>query len=113
MPPYLVAFTISDFISKEGELTTNDEGDNNNDVPFLIWCRKELVNQTQYGSKIGPKLLNFYEKYFGVPYALPKLDLVAIPDFAAGAMENWGLITFKYINTLKIPVYIIIYLLPL
>jgi tricorn protease interacting factor F2/3 len=43
------------------------------------------------------KSLEFYEKYFGIPYDLPKLHLIAVPEFAYGAMENWGAITFREI----------------
>ena len=56
-------------------------------------CRKASL---QPALEIAAKILPEYEKLFGVPYALPKLDLVAIPDFAAGAMENWGLITYRW-----------------
>jgi len=49
----------------------------------------------QFSLDLGKKLLTSYEKYFGIKYPLPKLDLIAIPDFAAGAMENWGAITFR------------------
>jgi aminopeptidase N len=42
-----------------------------------------------------PLLLPAADEYFGIPYPLPKMDLLAIPDFAAGAMENWGAITYS------------------
>lgn len=47
------------------------------------------------GLKFGRKALDFCENNFGTKYPLPKLDLIAIPDFAFGAMENWGAITFR------------------
>ena len=49
----------------------------------------------RYSLNLGKKLLASYEEYFSIEYPLPKLDLIAIPDFAAGAMENWGAITFR------------------
>ncbi len=49
------------------------------------------------------KFIRFYESYFGIKYQLPKLDLLAIPDFAAGAMENWGAITFREVELIADP----------
>jgi tricorn protease interacting factor F2/3 len=49
------------------------------------------------------KFVKFYESYFGIRYQLPKLDLIAIPDFAAGAMENWGAITFREVELIADP----------
>lgn len=41
-----------------------------------------------------PKFLEYYEKYFGISYSLPKLDMIAIPNFNSGGMENWGLVIY-------------------
>lgn len=57
--------------------------------------RPEFIHKANYALNITSKILNYYEDVFGVPYALDKVDLIAIPDFASGAMENWGLITFR------------------
>lgn len=49
----------------------------------------------KFSLDLAKKFLRYYEKYFDIKYPLPKLDLIAVPDFAAGAMENWGAITFR------------------
>lgn len=88
MSTYLVAYVVSKFVHVEsppGFSTTK----------FRIWARKDSLEQTAYASIIGPKVLNFFEQYFNVSFPLPKQDMIAIPDFSAGAMENWGLITYR------------------
>lgn len=54
------------------------------------------MEQARYAIDLGPKLLQYFENYFGIPFPLPKIDMVAVPDFGFNAMENWGLITFRY-----------------
>ncbi|XP_047022343.1 aminopeptidase N-like isoform X1 [Helicoverpa zea] len=91
MSTYLVAYVLSDFKSLETSYTSKD----NITIPIKIWTRPELIGKAKYASTITPKLLAYYEEVFGVPYALDKMDLIAIPDFSSGAMENWGLVTFR------------------
>lgn len=62
-----------------------------NGATFKIWARRDAIEQVEYAKVIGPKVLQFFEKTFNAPYPLPKMDMIAIPDFGAGAMENWGM----------------------
>uniref|UniRef100_A0A1B6CLC6 Aminopeptidase n=1 Tax=Clastoptera arizonana TaxID=38151 RepID=A0A1B6CLC6_9HEMI len=84
MSTYLVAFTVDDF-----SYLSNTERN------FTVWARKDAIEQAQYSLVIGPKILKHYEQYFNISFPLPKIDMIALPDFAAGAMENWGLITYR------------------
>ena len=64
-------------------------------VQIRVVTTKGNKSKGKFSLELGKKLLTSYEKYFGIKYPLPKLDLIAVPDFAAGAMENWGAITFR------------------
>ena len=88
MSTYLVAFVVSKFGYEISPQTDNN-------VMFRIWARKDALDQIAYAKKVGPEMLQYFEKYFNVSYPLPKQDMIAIPDFSAGAMENWGLITYR------------------
>lgn len=68
-----------------------------NATEVRVWARPEALDQTDRAVEVTPAMLEFLEQYFQVPFPLPKVDLVAIPDFSSGAMENWGLITYRYI----------------
>jgi len=87
MSTYLVAFVIGEFDYVEG---TDRDG-----VLIRVYTPLGKHEQGKFALEIATKTLPFYNDYFGVAYPLPKLDLIAIPDFAAGAMENWGLVTYR------------------
>jgi len=55
-----------------------------------VYTPPGLSEQGRFALEVATKTLTFFAEYFGEPYPLPKMDLVAVPDFAAGAMENWS-----------------------
>ncbi|XP_050699388.1 aminopeptidase N-like isoform X2 [Eriocheir sinensis] len=87
MSTYLVAFVVSDFAN----LSTTP----NNKTLFRVWARESAIQQAEFARQVGPPILLYFEEYFNQSYPLPKQDMIAIPDFSAGAMENWGLITYR------------------
>jgi len=87
MSTYLVAFVI-------GKLETTETIDVDG-VPLRVVCTPGKVGLARYALEVGAFALRFFTDYFNIPYPGDKVDLVAIPDFAAGAMENLGCITFR------------------
>ncbi|XP_068748162.1 leucyl-cystinyl aminopeptidase-like [Montipora capricornis] len=90
MSSYLVAFAVLDFKWKEKK---TDSG-----VAVRIHAPASDYDRLDYALDSAVKVLSYYEKLFEEPYPLPKLDLLAIPDLLIGAMENWGLVTFRRVH---------------
>lgn len=91
MSTYLVAYMVSELSFVESESRDGE-------AQFRIIARKDAIDQTELAKNAGPLVLKYYEEYFDEKFPLFKQDMVAIPDFAAGAMENWGLVTYRYAN---------------
>ncbi|MEZ5255901.1 MAG: M1 family aminopeptidase [Ilumatobacteraceae bacterium] len=86
MSSYLVAFVV-------GPLEATDPVDVNG-TPLRVVYPKGKAGLTAFGLDCGRAALAWFEEYYGIPYPGDKVDLVGLPDFAAGAMENLGCITF-------------------
>lgn len=71
MSTYLLAFAVTDFSHLQSGL-------------FRVWARPDAIRSATYSLDIGPKILKCYEDFFGIPYPLPKVDMIALPDFTAG-----------------------------
>ena len=83
MSPYVVAFVVSDFIEVKGDRVS-------------VWSRVQLKKYMNHAATLGNRSLEFLEDFTKFKYPLKEMNLVAIPDFDMGAMENWGLVTFRY-----------------
>ena len=83
MATYLVAFAVLDFkVSKAN-------GKNK------FWARPNALEDASHASEIAAEFFTFMKKFTKMPNIMPQTNFLAVPDFDAGAMENWGLITFR------------------
>ena len=88
MSSYLLAFVIGELHKKTARTKSG--------VEVNIWATPaQNENTLDFALDIATRSIDFYDEYFGVKYPLPKSDHVALPDFSSGAMENWGLITYR------------------
>ncbi|XP_050478927.1 puromycin-sensitive aminopeptidase isoform X1 [Bombus huntii] len=87
MSTYLVAVVVGEFDYIEDK---SSDG-----VLVRVYTPKSKKEQGQFALEVATKVLPYYKTYFGIAYPLPKIDLIAIADFSSGAMENWGLVTYR------------------
>ena len=87
MSTYLVAITVGEFDYIEDK---SEEG-----ILCRVYSPLGKKEQGRFALECAVKSLTFYSKFFSVPYPLEKYDMIAIPDFSAGAMENWGLVLYR------------------
>jgi aminopeptidase N len=86
MSTYLVAMVVGDFVCRDGSA---------DDIPVRICSTPDKRALTGFALEAAEQQLAFYNSYTGIKYPFKKLDIIAVPDFAAGAMENLGAITFR------------------
>ncbi|RDL34558.1 Metalloproteases (Zincins), catalytic [Venustampulla echinocandica] len=92
MSTYLVAFIVGELNYIETDKFR---------LPVRVYAPpNQDIEHGRFSLELAARTLEFYEKTFDSPFPLPKMDMVAIPDFAAGAMENWGLITYRVVDVL-------------
>jgi len=91
MSSYLAAAVIGDFDYISQFTPTRN-------VEIRVYTQPGYSSKGRFALQHACNCLEFYEKYFGIEYPLSKMDLLAIPDFAAGAMENWGCVTYREIR---------------
>ncbi len=87
MSTYLIAFVVGDLRAIEDRASDG--------TLMRVWATTGNEEHGRFALDVSVKLLAYFNDYFGIPYPHEKLDHLAIPDFAAGAMENWGAITYR------------------
>ncbi|NWR90810.1 AMPE aminopeptidase, partial [Furnarius figulus] len=95
MSTYLVCFAVHQFAWEERKSISGK--------PLRVYAQPQQIHTAKYAADVTKIVFDFFEEYFNMSYSLPKLDKIAIPDFGTGAMENWGLITYRETNLLYDP----------
>lgn len=96
MSTYLLAFVVGDLHKKSAKTKSG--------VEVNVWATAaQPASHLDFPLDIAVRAIEFYDEYFDTPYPLPKSDHVALPDFSSGAMENWGLITYREMALLADP----------
>ncbi|VDN41829.1 unnamed protein product [Dibothriocephalus latus] len=89
--PYMSTYLVAMVVGKFDHVSTKDA----NGVDIRVFTPPGKKACGQFALEVTAKTLPFYANLFGQKFPLPKCDLVALPDFGSGAMENWGLITYR------------------
>nr|XP_031842296.1 glutamyl aminopeptidase-like [Nomia melanderi]XP_031842297.1 glutamyl aminopeptidase-like [Nomia melanderi]XP_031842298.1 glutamyl aminopeptidase-like [Nomia melanderi]XP_031842299.1 glutamyl aminopeptidase-like [Nomia melanderi] len=91
MSTYLSCFIVSDFVAVSSMVKNHD----GREFPVSVYTTAAQKEKGTFPLEIAVKVIQYYISLFHIGYPLPKLDMAAIPDFVSGAMENWGLITYR------------------
>ena len=94
MSTYLVAFAVGEYDFVEAVANpTKPAG--SKPITCRVYTLKGQSGLGKFALDCCVKTLEFFSEYFDIAYPLPKMDMLAVPDFGAGAMENWGLVTYR------------------
>ena len=92
MSTYLLAWAVGEFDYIEGSAKSG--------VTIRVFTPPGRAEEGKFALDVGIKSLDFYDNFFQIPYPLPKLDMLCCTEFAMGAMENWGLVTYREVDLL-------------
>ncbi|SPO03523.1 related to (AAP1) - alanine/arginine aminopeptidase [Cephalotrichum gorgonifer] len=92
MSSYLLAWAVGDFEYIEAH---TDRLYNGKPIPVRVYTTRGLKEQGQWALQHAPKIIDYFSEIFDIDYPLPKSDLLAVHEFTHGAMENWGLVTYR------------------
>lgn len=89
MSTYILSFTVCQF----SHLTVISKL--KIPINMTFYAPPDQISQINYASEAGSKILPYFEQYYNISYPLPKADMLAVPDFALGGMENWGIVSYR------------------